>query len=439
MTEANKDDKREGSWWPPLWLQIALALVLGGALGAAFGREPFIAGIGSEQLGKLGMLIIRALKALAVPLVALVVLDSLLRFDVQGRQGLRLLRICALNAAVAMAIGVGLVNALRPGDSLRALFEPVIGDAWRKAAAHDGGNGSLGGLAAFDALVPESVGAPFVNNTVLGAALLGLLIGAALRRVRAQGAASADAQQRSGSARAFELVRDAVQLLAEAFQQALTWIVRLAPLAAFGLVAHAVGQAGLRALLGLWVFLAVIALGFALHGLVYYPLLAWARGGRSPRVYLGGARDALITGLATNSSLATVPVTLRCLTERMAVSPASARLAACLGTNLNNDGIALYEAMAVLAIAQACGAELGLVQQLAVVGASVLAGAGIAGIPEAGIVVLPTVLTAVGLPEAAAAAAVPLVMPVDWILARARTSLNVLSDMVVAVLLDREP
>ena len=111
------------------------------------------------------------------------------------------------------------------------------------------------------------------------------------------------------------------------------------------------------------------------------------------------------------------------------MSPASARLAACLGTNLNNDGIALYEAMAVLAIAQACGAELGLVQQLAVVGASVLAGAGIAGIPEAGIVVLPTVLIAV----------VPVLFTVDWILARARTSLNVLSDMVVAVLLDREP
>ena len=94
--------------------------------------------------------------------------------------------------------------------------------------------------------------------------------------------------------------------------------------------------------------------------------------------------------------------------------------------------------MAVLAIAQACGVELGLLQQLAVVAASVLAGAGIAGIPEAGLVMLPTVLAAVGLPEAAAAAAIPLVMPVDWILARARTALNVLSDMVVAVLLDRD-
>ena len=437
MAETGGGAKQVRSWWPPLWLQIVVALALGGALGAAYGTEPIVAGFGNEQLGKLGMLIIRALKALAVPLVALVVLDSLLRFDLQGRQGVRLLRICAVNVSVAMTIGVTLVNALRPGDHLRALFEPVMGDAWRKAAAEHA-HTSLGGLAAFDAIIPESVGTPFVNNTVLGAALLALLIGAALRRVRSMATSHGDPERAHSLEVGFALVRDGVRVLAESFQQALTWIVQLAPIAAFGLVAHAVGKAGLHALLGLWAFLAVIALGFVLHGLIYYPTIAWWRGGKSPRVYLGGARDALVTGLATNSSLATVPVTLRCLTERMGVSPASARLSACLGTNLNNDGIALYEAMAVLAIAQACGVELGLLQQLAVVAASVLAGAGIAGIPEAGLVMLPTVLAAVGLPEAAAAAAIPLVMPVDWILARARTAMNVLSDMVVAVLLDRD-
>ena len=431
---------RERSFWPPLWLQIVLALVLGATLGALSGTAPIAFGIGTEQLGKLGMLVIRALKALAVPLVAVVVLDSLLHFDLQGRQGWRLLRICGLNAAVAMTIGVVIVNTLRPGDHLRALFEPVIGVAWRTAAAHGGGT-SLSGLAAFDALIPESIAAPFLNNTVLGAALLALLLGAALRRVRTRAEVDepgCDPQLNASTLAAFATVRDAVHVLVEALQQALSWIVLLTPLAAFALVAQAVGKAGLHALLGLWAFLFAIALGFVLHGLVYYPLMAWLRGGKSPRVYLGGSRDALVTGIATNSSLATMPVTLRCLTERMAVSPASARLSACLGTNLNNDGIALYEAMAVLAIAQACGAELGIAQQLAVVAASVLAGAGIAGIPEAGIVMLPTVLAAVGLPEAAAAAAVPLVMPVDWILARARTAMNVLSDILVAVLLDRE-
>jgi Na+/H+-dicarboxylate symporter len=69
--------------------------------------------------------------------------------------------------------------------------------------------------------------------------------------------------------------------------------------------------------------------------------------------------------------------------------------------------------------------------------ASVLAGAGVAGIPEAGLIVLPLVLGAVGLPDAMIAAAIPLILPVDWIIARCRSAVNVMSDMLVAILLDR--
>lgn len=411
--------------WPPLGVQVIAALLLGGAVGAWAGDQPIIGPFGTEQLGRLGMLVIRALKTLAIPLVAFVVLDSLLRFDVPGRQGLRLLRICAANAAVAMVIGVALSNALRPGDHLRSVFASLT-----NLAGGPSGAPALDPLAGIEALVPTSIVAPFVNNAALPGALLALLLGCALRSARSH---------RDDAYRAFASLSGTVHLIADAFQQALVWLVRLAPLAAFALVAAAVGKVGLRALSSLWIFVAVIGLGFILHGLIYYPLLAWSLGGKTPRVFLGGARDALVSGIATNSSLATVPVTLKCLTERVGVSAASARLSACLGTNLNNDGIALYEAMAVLVIAQACGYELGIAQQASVVLASIMAGVGIAGIPEAGMVMLPIVLASVGLPETAAAAAIPLVMPVDWILARARTALNVLSDMVVAILLDREP
>jgi DAACS family dicarboxylate/amino acid:cation (Na+ or H+) symporter len=69
--------------------------------------------------------------------------------------------------------------------------------------------------------------------------------------------------------------------------------------------------------------------------------------------------------------------------------------------------------------------------------ASIMAGVGIAGIPEAGLVILPLVLAAAGVPEAAVAVAIPLIVPVDWVLARVRSGVNVLADMVVAVVLDR--
>jgi Na+/H+-dicarboxylate symporter len=107
-----------------------------------------------------------------------------------------------------------------------------------------------------------------------------------------------------------------------------------------------------------------------------------------------------------------------------------------VGTNLNNDGVTLYEAMAALFLAQALGFDLALANQLLIVVASIIAGAGIAGIPEAGLIVLPLVLSAAGLPDHVIVAAIPLIMTVDWIIARARSGVNVMSDMLVAILLD---
>ena len=158
-------------------------------------------------------------------------------------------------------------------------------------------------------------------------------------------------------------------------------------------------------------------------------------GKKSPKVYLGQGADAVMTAMSCNSSLATVPVTLRCL-ERMKVSVQSARLAACVGTNLNNDGVTLYEAMAALFLAQALGYDLPMASQFLIVAASIIAGAGVAGIPEAGLIVLPLVLSAAGLPDHVIAAAIPLIMTVDWLIARARSGVNVMSDMLVAILLD---
>ena len=108
-----------------------------------------------------------------------------------------------------------------------------------------------------------------------------------------------------------------------------------------------------------------------------------------------------------------------------------------MGTNLNNDGITLYEAMAALFLAQAYGFDLTLGQQAVVVLASLMAGIGVAGIPEAGLIVLPLVLAAAGLPEQLIVVAIPLILPVDWIIARVRSGVNVMSDMLVAILLDR--
>jgi DAACS family dicarboxylate/amino acid:cation (Na+ or H+) symporter len=397
----------------PLYLRILVGVALGAGLGVAFDDGPILLGLRNRHLGELGMLVIRLLKALAVPLIFFAILDAFARTEFRARRGGKMVLICLLNVSVAFAIGLTLMNTWRPGEAWRGRFSDLLGGA--------GGEGA-----------PAAPGAtldPFSKNSVISVVLLSLFAGAALRRVRRR-------QQAEGETTVV-VVERFVAAAYEVLVLMLYWVVQAIPFAVFGVVAQVVGRAGLQAFSALGVFLAVILLGLGLHALVYYPLMAWLVGGRPPQVYLGKGADAILMGLSTNSSLATVPVTLRCLTEKMGVSQESARLSACVGTNLNNDGITLYDAMAALFIAQACGFELTLGQQGVVVMASLMAGVGIAGIPEAGLIVLPLVLGSVGLPEAVVAAAIPLVLPVDWIIGRARSVVNVMSDMLVAILLDR--
>jgi DAACS family dicarboxylate/amino acid:cation (Na+ or H+) symporter len=412
----------------PLYLRILVGVALGAGLGVAFDDGPILLGLRNRHLGELGMLVIRLLKALAVPLIFFAILDAFARTEFRARRGGKMVLICLLNVSVAFAIGLTLMNTWRPGEAWRGRFSDLLGGAGGEGAPAAPG-ATLDPLKNVDGYVPVSLLDPFSKNSVISVVLLSLFAGAALRRVRRR-------QQAEGETTVV-VVERFVAAAYEVLVLMLYWVVQAIPFAVFGVVAQVVGRAGLQAFSALGVFLAVILLGLGLHALVYYPLMAWLVGGRPPQVYLGKGADAILMGLSTNSSLATVPVTLRCLTEKMGVSQESARLSACVGTNLNNDGITLYDAMAALFIAQACGFELTLGQQGVVVMASLMAGVGIAGIPEAGLIVLPLVLGSVGLPEAVVAAAIPLVLPVDWIIGRARSVVNVMSDMLVAIVLDR--
>jgi Na+/H+-dicarboxylate symporter len=269
---------------------------------------------------------------------------------------------------------------------------------------------------------------PFARNNVISVVLLAVLAGMALRRVKEQQTAKGDTS--------IHAVEQFVEAGYQVLILMLEWVVLAVPFAVFGVVVHVVGRSGLEVFRALWAFAGVVLLGLAIHALLYYPLVAWTLGKRSPREYIGGGADAILMGMSLNSSLATVPMTLRCLTQKMGVSEPSARLAACAGTSLNNDGVTLYEAMAALFLAQAVGMQLGLSQQVAVVLASIVVAIGVVGVPEAGLVALPLVLGAAGLPEGVVAAAIPLILPVDWIVARGRSAVNVMSDMLVAILLD---
>ena len=140
----------------------------------------------------------------------------------------------------------------------------------------------------------------------------------------------------------------------------------------------------------------------------------------------------ILYAIGVNSSLVALPLTLQAL-DKLGVSRRASTLSACIGTNLNNDGIILYEGFTLLALAQAFGIHMSLGSQVIAGLYCIVAAMGVAGIPEAGVVALTLVLSNFGLPTEALA----VLLSVDWLIARSRSALNVSADMVGAVILQR--
>jgi DAACS family dicarboxylate/amino acid:cation (Na+ or H+) symporter len=400
----------------PMYLRILLAMVAGAIVG-------LLAGKSAAPLGEIGKVLITLIKTLAVPLLLFAVLDAFLRTQLRSRSFGFMIGISLFNAALATVIGLTISNVLQPGKHLQM---DAIQESAKLDAAKSMGEKveSINFIKTLTEYIPTSIVQPFVDNAIVSVILLAVLIGAALRTVKNV--------QIANDERSYETVESAIATLYQTAEVMIGWVVSLVPLAVFGVVAKTVGETGFASVRGLAAYVGVAVLGLLIHILFVYQ--AWIIFvARMPlRQFWGGAREAIIYALGASSSLATLPVTLRCL-ERMKVSPQSSRLAACVGTNLNNDGILLYEAMAVLFVAQVYGIDLTLGQQIVAALCCVIAGIGIAGVPDAGLISLSLVLATVGLPVEL----LPLLLTVDWILSRCRAMTNVISDIVVAVLLDR--
>src|SRR5262245_8119549 len=194
------------------------------------------------------------------------------------------------------------------------------------------------------------------------------------------------------------------------------------------------GTQGFKPFVALGWFIVSVIVALVLQAVYYLVRIrfgSWVR----PVKLLRGTRDALAMAFSTASSTATMPVTYSCLRENVGLREEPASLGALVGSNFNNDGTALYEAMAALFVAQMIGVNLSLTQQLIVVLTSIVASVGAAGIPEAGLVTMTLVFSAVHLPTGYIA----LLLPVDWFLDRCRTAINVMGDMNVSCILDSRP
>jgi Na+/H+-dicarboxylate symporter len=391
----------------PLYVWVIVAVMLAIPVGMFWGD-------GAAILEIMPKLILRALTALAAPLVVLAILSAIVTNEVRGRVGALMMVFYLINTLVAMLIGLTLSNVIRPGLGA-SLVEPG-------AAAP-----VLATKTATDLvvdLIPKSIGEPFTQNHLAQLVVLTLALGIGLVKIR-------DAQKARGET-SFHVVVDLLTIGFELLMKVLLWVVALVPLAVFGIVAASVGQKeGMRVFASLIWLIVVVVMGLALQ-VIWYLLQMWLVARISPVRFLRGSLNVMASTVSTASTAATIPITLRAL-ERMGISRRSSQLTACIGTNFNNDGTALYQATAVLFMAQALGYQLSIADQVIVMLTTLVASVGAGGIPSGSFVTMPLIFAAVRLPVDK----IPILLTVDWLLDRCRTTSNVLGDMTVAVLLDR--
>ncbi|MBS0180886.1 MAG: dicarboxylate/amino acid:cation symporter [Nitrospira sp.] len=384
----------------PLYARIVIALVLGVGVGLMLGRDAAV-------LALPGKLVLRLLGALAPPLILAAIVHTFMTTHLGGPLAMRLPRLLLLNTFVAILVGLTVANVIQPGR----------GAGLKPPAPHEEATKAANPLVTFLENVPKSLLGPLSDDgKVIGVIFIAVAFGMALRKERE---------------RPLGTVGHLVELFLESLITILHWIIALVPFAVFGIVASIVGTEGFAPFKALGIFVLSVLLALAIQAAYYLIRIrfgSWVR----PGELLRGGRDALVMAFSTASSTATMPVTYAALKDRVGLREQSAGMGALVGANFNNDGTALYEAMAALFIAQMIGMDLTVQQQVLVVLTSIIASVGAAGIPEAGLVTMTMVFTAVGLPVQY----IPVLLTVDWFLDRCRTAINVMGDMNVSCLLD---
>jgi DAACS family dicarboxylate/amino acid:cation (Na+ or H+) symporter len=361
------------AWWhrTPLYLRILGGVVLGVLAGLVLRVQAPVGWFRplqpllpvAEGLAIPSQLVLRLLGALAAPLILLAVVQALMHAKFPRGSGLRLVSLLVLNTLVAILIGLAVANTIQPGrwtDAGRLAQESKHAQA-------------AGLLTQFLDNIPRSVLGPLTDGgKVISVIILAIAFGLAFRQLKETPIAT---------------LSDLVDVTLKALIVMLHWIIEVIPLAVFGIVASLIALKGFGAFVGLGAFVVAVLVALFLQ-MCYYLVRIKFGSWVSPLAVLRGMRDALVMAFSTASSTATMPVTYACLRERVGLRERSASLGALVGANFNNDGTALYEAMAALFISQLIGVKLTLLQQFLVVLTSVAASVGAAGIPEAGIVTM---------------------------------------------------
>jgi len=401
--------------WPLHW-QIALGMIAGVGLGLVIaGLEADQAAVAAEVCQRLGGLFLRLLKMVAVPLIVTSLATGVLGLGGPaglGRMFSRTLVYYLATSMIAILTGLVAVNLLRPGLGTGLPAADPTADTTAPVGVVE----ML--FTQIESLIPANPLAALVEPNFLS--IIAFTLAFAIFALHCGG-------------RVAEGVRAAAETGFAVMMRMTSAIIRLAPVGVLFLVAHVTATQGTAMFRALGWYLLTVTLGLVVHAALTLPAIVWLVARRDPWRYAWAMAPALLTAFSSASSNATLPLALACAEERGGVRNRTASFVMPLGATINMDGTALYEAVAVLFIAQVhYGHSLPISGQVAVALTALLASVGAAGIPHAGLVMMAIILQAVGLP----AESQGIILAVDRVLDMGRTAVNVWSDACGALVVD---
>jgi DAACS family dicarboxylate/amino acid:cation (Na+ or H+) symporter len=399
---------------------LVIGAVAGSIANALLAGSPaldaFIANV-SEPVGRI---FLRLLFMLVLPLVA-----SGLALGVAGlgdmrslaRIGLKTLAYTVAVSAIAVLIGITLVNVIRPGAGVPPELRERLAEATPPAAAKSP-DSPAPGIGLLVQIVPDNIVKAMAAGDMLAVMFFALVFGIGLATTRTEST---------------ERLREVLEGIYGITMRLIGIVIRLAPIGVAALLFTMTARFGAGVLRELGAYVAVVVLGLAIHQFGVYSLSVWLLGGMAPARFFREVRLAMITAFSTASSNATLPTSIEVAEHRLRLPPHVARFVLTIGSTANQNGTALFEGVTVLFLAQFYGVSLDLGQQLLVVLICILGGIGTAGVPAGSIPVVVMILGLVGVP----AEGIGMILGVDRFLDMCRTTLNVTGDLAAAVVVSR--
>jgi Na+/H+-dicarboxylate symporter len=409
-----------------LWAKVLTGMILGIIFGFLLSPEgPFNSWIGANNtkidtlfnwLALPSKFFLKIIQMVIIPLIIASVITGIASTkDVEQMKslGFRYSIFVVLSSSFASIVGLFWSSLIKPGAGLLLKGAPNSGDLID----------SDSGIFVFRPeslanILPSNPLASIVEGQMLDVVMIAIIGGIAMISVE---------QKQSKS------IINLLEVVQEVCITIISWAMRLAPLAVFGMMAQVAGTTGAKALQSMGLYVVCAFIGF-ISSLLIYILLVSVVAKLSPLTFFKKIMTPALLAFSTSSSAATMPLTIKVAEEELAVDPSVASFLIPLGTTVNMAGSAIWHTTAVVFLGQAYDINLSYVQIALVVATSIGSAIGSPGVPGVGIGVLSAVLLKVGIPIEG----IGLIMGVDRLVDMGCTVVNVTGDLASAVIFGRE-